>query len=187
MPWGTALLTVAALTLHLGAGPAPAGLVLDRAAVAGGEWWRLVTGHWVHSDADHAVWNIAAFAFLGALFERSLGGRLFASLALGMVLVDGWFLVGLPELSLYCGLSGILNALLASGLVRLWRERRDPWIALVGTGAALKVAVEAGLGHALFSSTQWSSVPAAHAAGLLAGLIASIPFHEEKHDGLARA
>jgi rhomboid family GlyGly-CTERM serine protease len=174
LPWRTGLLTLVALALHFGAGPAPAGLVLDRAGVAGGEWWRLLTGHWVHSDADHALWNIAALAFLGALFERLLGGRLVAALALGMLLVDAWVLAGLPELSRYCGLSGILNALLATGLIALWRERSDPWIALVGAGAVLKIAAEAGLGQALFSSTQWDSVPAAHAAGLLAGLIVSM-------------
>jgi rhomboid family GlyGly-CTERM serine protease len=186
VPWRTALLTLAALALHFGAGPAPAGLVLDRAGVAQGEWWRLLTGHWAHSDADHALWNIAALAFLGALLERPLGGRLFASLALGMLLVDAWFLFGLPGLSRYCGLSGILNALLASGLIALWRERRDPLIALVGAGAVLKIAAEAGLGQALFSSTQWSSMPAAHAAGMLAGLIVSMTRYEEKHDAYAQ-
>jgi rhomboid family GlyGly-CTERM serine protease len=187
MPWRTALLTLAALALHFGAGPAPAGLVLDRAGVAGGEWWRLLTGHWVHSDADHAFWNIAAFGFLGALFERPLGWRLISALALGMLLVDVWFLFGLPGLSRYCGLSGILNALLATGLVALWRERSDPWVALVGAAAVLKIAAEAGLGHALFSSTQWASVPAAHAAGLVAGLIVSISCGDDRSDGRAPA
>ena len=175
MPWRTALLTLTALALHFGAGPAPAGLMLDRAGVVGGEWWRLLTGHWVHSDADHALWNIAAFAFLGVLFERTLGWRLFGSLALGMLLVDAWVLLGLPELSRYCGLSGILNALLAADLIALWREGGDPWVALVGAGAVLKIALESVLGQALFSNLRWASVPTAHAVGLVAGLLASIP------------
>jgi rhomboid family GlyGly-CTERM serine protease len=173
LPWRTLLLTLAALALYFGAGPAPAGLVLDRAAVASGEWWRPITGHWVHSDASHALWNIAAFAFLGALFEGRLGWRMIAALGLGMLSVNLWFLVGLPDLTRYCGLSGILNALLAAGLVAMWRDTRDPLVVLVGIGAVLKIVVESVLDHAVFSTTAWASVPTAHAAGYIAGLLAT--------------
>jgi rhomboid family GlyGly-CTERM serine protease len=171
LPWRTLLLTLAALALYIGAGPAPDRLVLDREAVAAGEWWRLTTGHWVHSDPGHALWNITAFTFLGALFEGRLGWRMVAALALGMVSVSLWFLVGLSDLSRYCGLSGILNALLATGLVAMWRDTRDPLVVLVGAGAILKIAVESMLGKAVFSSTAWASVPTAHAAGFIAGLL----------------
>jgi rhomboid family GlyGly-CTERM serine protease len=171
LPWRTLLLTLAALALYIGAGPVPDGLVLDREALAAGQWWRLISGHWVHSDAGHALWNITALAFLGALFEGRLGWRMAAALALGMLSVSLWFLVGLPDVSRYCGLSGILNALLAAGLVAMWRDTRDRLVVLVGVGAVLKIAVETMLGKAVFSSTAWASVPTAHAAGFVSGLL----------------
>jgi len=172
LPWRTLLLTLLALALYLGIGPAPAGLVLDRAGLGAGEWWRLFAAHWVHSDAAHALWNIAALAFLGALFERRLGWRMVAALALGMLCVSLWVVLGL-QLQRYCGLSGILNSLLAAGLVVTWRDTRDPLVLLVGAGAVLKIVVETALGQAVFTSAAWASVPTAHAAGFVAGLAAA--------------
>ena len=52
-PWLS--LTLAGLTAGLFAafGPAPEAWVYDRAAIESGEWWRLISGHWVHSDGAH--------------------------------------------------------------------------------------------------------------------------------------
>ena len=59
LPWFTLLLAGAAVLIYLVAGPAPAGLLFDRAALANGEVWRLLTGHLVHSDPAHLAWNLA--------------------------------------------------------------------------------------------------------------------------------
>jgi hypothetical protein len=77
----------------------------------------------------------------------------------------------MPQLERYCGLSGILNALLAAGLIQLWRETRDRLLPLVGIGAVLKILVEAAAGAAVFTHTAWPSVPVVHAVGLTAGAI----------------
>ncbi|MCI5143164.1 MAG: hypothetical protein D3909_15845, partial [Candidatus Electrothrix sp. ATG1] len=44
-PWLTAILCIATLTLFLIYGEAPTTLVYDRTAIAQGEIWRLLTGH----------------------------------------------------------------------------------------------------------------------------------------------
>src|SRR5689334_9624999 len=53
---------------------APAGvaeaLQFDRARIASGELWRLVTCHWTHWDADHLAWDVATFVALGVACER---------------------------------------------------------------------------------------------------------------------
>jgi rhomboid family GlyGly-CTERM serine protease len=174
LPAGSLLLTVAALVLWYAAGPAPAALVFDRVAIGDGQWWRLISGHWVHSDAPHALWNISALAVLSALLEPALRWRLLAALLAGMLAVDAWLWWGLPGMQRYCGLSGILNAVLAAGVIALWRETRDPLVGLVGFGAVVKVVAEMTLGQALFTHTAWASVPTAHAAGLLAGAAAEL-------------
>ena len=126
LPWRTGLLVVAALMAAAMFGPAPSAWVFDAQLVGQGEWWRLVTGHWVHSDVEHAAWNIAALAVLGALFERRLGNGMLVALAVGTLGVDAWLLTGLSAPDAYCGLSGILNSLLAAGLLALGRERPHP-------------------------------------------------------------
>jgi len=70
-PWRTLFLTGLALALYLLAGPAPEAWVYDRMAIADGELWRLMTGHLVHADGSHALWDIAALALLGAIASHS--------------------------------------------------------------------------------------------------------------------
>jgi len=172
-PWRTLALTAAAAALFLLFGPAPEAWVFDRAAIAQGEWWRLVTGHWVHSDAAHAVWDIAALLLIGALCEGRLGWRLPLVLLVGSFGVGAWLWWGVPEIHSYCGLSGILNALLALALVRFWRDMRHPVVLLTGIAAVAKIVVEIHAGTALLTQTAWPSVPSAHAAGFLSGLVAA--------------
>ena len=171
LPWCTLLLGAAAQAAYLILGPAPEAWVFDRFAIAGGEWWRLITGHWVHSDAAHAGWDIAALLLLGILFEQRLGWRLPLALLAGTAGVDAWLWWGEPSLSIYCGLSGILNSLLIVGLLHLWCDFHHPMVLVTVVGAALKIILEIYIGQALLTQTAWPSVPTAHAAGFLCGLI----------------
>ncbi len=171
------------LTLCLGAvmaaaylllGPAPAGLKLERQAVANGEIWRLLTGHLVHADPAHLSWNLGAFLVLSGLYElqeRPGPGRYFGLIAAGALAVDAWFWWLQPGLPVYCGLSGVLNGFFAVLAVFLWRRTRHPAIALAGLAAIAKIAVEAGLGAPLLPTTTWAAVPGANAAGFAAGLL----------------
>jgi len=154
LPWRSFLLGTAAIAVYLILGAAPEAWVFDRAAIAHGEWWRLITGHWVHSDLTHAAWDIAALLLLGALFEARLRWRLPLALVAASVGIDVWLWWGDPTLHYYCGLSGILNSLLIVGLLALWRDFRHPLI--------LFTAV---------AQTAWPSVPAVHAVGFLCGLV----------------
>lgn len=174
LPWRTLLLTLLALVLYWAAGAAPESWVFDRAAIGQGEWWRLFSGHWVHCDPEHALWDIGALLVLGLLFESRLRWRLFSVLALSSLGVDLWLWCFEPALRFYCGLSGILNGLLALGLLRLWQETRHPLVWLTGLGAILKILWEVGSGEALFTSTLWPSVPEVHAAGFVSGLFVAV-------------
>jgi rhomboid family GlyGly-CTERM serine protease len=172
LPWRTLLLTTLALVSYLCLGSAPETWVFDRTAIAQGEWWRLITGHWMHSDGTHALWNIGALTLLGALLEKRLQNTLLLALVIGTVGVDLWLWWGDSTLRYYCGLSGILNSLLAAGLVQLWKDLRQPMVWLIGLGAIVKIVVEICAGQALLTQTAWPSVPEVHAAGFLSGLVA---------------
>jgi len=177
LPWRTLLLSVIAISAYLVFGPAPGAWVFDRAAIAGGEWWRLITGHWVHSDLTHAGWDIAALLLLGALFEGRLRWRLPLALLAGTAGVDVWLWWGEPALRYYCGLSGVLNSLLILGLLYLWRDLRHPVVLVTAVGAALKIILEIYFGQALLTQAAWPSVPTAHAAGFLCGLVLAITYN----------
>ena len=168
-PWHSLLLGAVAVGAWLIFGPAPEAWVYRRDAIAGGEWWRLLTGHWVHSDGSHAIWDVGALVLFGVLFEARLGWRLPLALLIGTVGVDAWLWWGAPHLLYYCGLSGVLNTVLVLGMLELWRELRHPLLLVVLAGAALKIGLELQLDEALLTRTVWPSVPAAHAAGYAAG------------------
>jgi len=168
-PWRSLLLGTLAAGAWLVFGPAPEAWVYQRDAIAGGEWWRLLTGHWVHSDGSHACWDVGALLLLGVLFETRLGWRLPLALLIGTVGVDAWLWWGAPDLLYYCGLSGILNTVLVLGLVELWRELRHPLLLVVLASAALKIGLELRLDGALLTRTAWPSVPAVHAVGYTTG------------------
>lgn len=171
-PRFTLFLASLALALYFIAGEAPASLVYDRMAIAGGEWWRLFTGHFVHSDGGHLLWNVTALVILGGMLEREQPVLLWTGLLAGMVAVDGGLWFGLPHLDRYCGLSGALNALLLLLLAQLWRTTGHPVVIAVAAASAIKLIVELWSNQALLTHTAWPSVPMAHLAGLCGGLCA---------------
>lgn len=170
LPWLTGLLVAFVILLWWGLGPAPEVLIFDRSAIATGEVWRLITGHLVHSDARHALWDIGALAAIGCLMEAQGRRRMMAALLAGVIAVDvclWWFM---PALERYCGLSGLLNALFVVALADLWKTHRHPLFPLAGLGLCVKLAVEIAAEQSLFVSTAWPSVPLAHLAGCMGGL-----------------
>ena len=173
-PWRALLLTTLALAGYLILGAAPEVWVFDRAAIGEGELWRLVTGHWVHSDLEHALWNIGALGLLAALFEKRLQWSLPLALVIGTLGVDTWLWWGNSTLQYYCGLSGITNSLLAVGLVQLWRDLRHPLVWITGLGAIAKIVLEIRGGQALLTHAAWPSVPEVHAVGFLCGLALTV-------------
>jgi len=170
LPWLTALLVALAGFLWWSAGPAPEALVFDRSAIAGGELWRLITGHLVHGDAGHALWDIGALAAIGMMMEPQGRWRMAGALIAGIAAVNvclWWFM---PGLEYYCGLSGVLNALFVVALADLWKMYRHPVFLFGGLGLGAKLAVEITLSQSLFVSTTWPAVPLAHLAGCIGGL-----------------
>ena len=50
--------------------PARQVLSFDREAIAAGQWWRLLSAHFVHIDLEHAVLNCLGVVLMWALFAR---------------------------------------------------------------------------------------------------------------------
>jgi rhomboid family GlyGly-CTERM serine protease len=86
----------------------------DRAALSSGEWWRIATGHFVHLNMSHLLFNLLGLFLLCELLWRNLhwmhGLGMLVSAGIGTSAMLFWFH---PELAWYAGLSGALHGLWA--------------------------------------------------------------------------
>ena len=98
----------------------------SRPDLAAGEAWRLVTGHLVHLDLEHALLNVAGLLLVWALFSRVFtAGQWALTLLAGVVAIDLGLWVVNVELQWYVGASGLLHTAMAAGIVRQMLAR-DP-------------------------------------------------------------
>jgi rhomboid family GlyGly-CTERM serine protease len=172
---GLLLLSVCVVLLMIQSGGATAQLALryDRDALAAGQWWRLLTGHFIHLGYEHAVLDVAGLALMWALFARDYSAR-------GWLLIIGLSIVGIDAglwllsstTQWYVGSSGVLHGVLAAGTyAHLRRRESDAWIlALLLIG---KLVYEQTLG-ALPLTSGGAVIVAAHLYGAVAGAVAAL-------------
>ncbi|WP_020558953.1 rhombosortase [Thiofilum flexile] len=90
----------------------PEWLYYERTKLAQGELWRLVSGHFTHSNAAHLSLNLVGFWLWRLLQPATLPQHRILSLSLLLALIISllfWFT--LPQLHWYVGFSGILYSL----------------------------------------------------------------------------
>ena len=151
----------------------------DRAAVLGGELWRVLTCQWTHWNFSHVVWDALMFLALGALCEQVRRATFMACVAVSAVLIPIAGAVVLPQMPYYRGLSGLDSALfvlLAVQLIRMnrSRDRVIATAAATGLGAfALKTVYECVTGSIIFVQPEFvfTPVPLAHIVGGAIGLV----------------
>ena len=140
-------------------------------AIAQGETWRFISGHFVHADTGHLLWNALGLAILGVLIEWRSRSMLLAALAAGVIAVGILLLTPASPLEHYCGLSGVLNSLLAVALWIEWRASRSWLVIAVACGSLAKVVIEISTGVSIVSDISWPPWAWSHAAGLIGGLV----------------
>lgn len=145
------------------------GLYFDKAAILQGEWWRLVTGHFMHADNEHLLWNTLGLLILGALIEKYSVKALFLSLFSGVLCIDILLMSSFCELEIYCGLSGTLNSLLVLALWYEWKQIRSFLAPLIAGLSLLKIWGEISIGNSVFTHISWPPYPWAHLAGFIGG------------------
>ena len=169
--YGGALLAACVLLalLELGGDPLRNALSYDRAALAQGEWWRLITAHFVHLDAEHTMLNILGVVLMWALFARDytplrwLAIYLFSSLTVSAGL---WMMN--PEVPWYVGASGALHGVMAAGSLAHLR-RRDLDSGILALIIVAKLSYEQFAGSMPFAGDA-NTVVDAHLYGAMGGL-----------------
>jgi rhomboid family GlyGly-CTERM serine protease len=149
----------------------------ERAAVLGGEAWRLVTAHLVHFDLAHLAWNLAGLALVWFLFAQSFTPRGWLIILIAStVAIDLGFLCVERRLEWYVGFSGVLHGCMAAGLVAWLRTERDALTALVAALFAAKLAWEHAVGPLPFTAGTMTLpvVYQAHTYGAIGGALAAL-------------
>lgn len=148
----------------------------ERSAIAAGEFYRLLTGHFVHLGTGHTLLN----AFGLGLVWLLVGGAFsivgwIAVLGITVAAIDLGFWFFLPSLDWYVGLSGVLHGLLVAGLVGSLRVRRRESL-ILATVVAAKLAYETVVGPMPGSAEAAGGavIVEAHVYGAAGGLLGGV-------------
>lgn len=164
-------LVAAVLMLALQAGSATVldALRYERASIASGQVWRLVSGQFIHLGWAHCLLNLGGLAMLATILPAAVRvGR--CCLALGTLIGLVMFFT-MPGLQHYAGFSGILYGLAVVAL--LPRAPKEPAVAVVLAALAVR-ALWPWMGGGNADAAAWLGAPplaAAHLAGLAAGAL----------------
>jgi rhomboid family GlyGly-CTERM serine protease len=169
--YGLTLLAVLGfLGLLAAGGPGWAGrLQYERTAIGAGEWWRLLTAHWVHLGARHLLLDAAGLVLLWVLYARELRPLTWLIVLAGATAaIDAGLWWGEPQLQWYLGLSGLLHAFWSAGASgAALRRNALGWLMLALLTA--KLAFEQHRGGSLVAES-FPVVSASHLYGALGGL-----------------
>lgn len=117
--WAAVLLiAVVCLALQVCGNWAQEWLSYDRAAFASGQWWRLLSGNFLHLGFHHLMLNLLGLVALVLLCPQPLPLRewLRRLVCLSIGVTAGLNLLA-PQWSNYVGLSGVVHGLFVLGLV----------------------------------------------------------------------
>lgn len=148
----------------------------DREALAGGEWWRFATGHFVHLGWSHLALNLVGLALIAWIVGHAWDWQGWLLVAMGgIAAIGGGFWVLNPALEWYVGLSGLLHALLAAGLV-VGLRRRETESMVLAVLVAGKLAWEqlAGPLPGSEGASGGAVIVDAHLYGAVGGVLAAL-------------
>jgi rhomboid family GlyGly-CTERM serine protease len=145
----------------------------ERDAIAGGQWWRLITAHFVHMDLGHALLNCVGLALLWALFARSWKpGEWLLALALTMLTIDLGFWFISTGLQWYVGTSAMLHGAFACGCMAMAFQRDR--LGLLALAALVAKLTWEQVHGPLPLETRHPVITASHAYGAVGGALAAL-------------
>lgn len=116
-------------------------LIYDRDAVLSGQWWRLLTGNFVHINFAHLWLNLGAFLAILVVFpgQHGVSRVLFYLICCGIAVTAGIQLFS-SGVEWYSGLSGVLHGVFVI-------KAYDEWSASKKLGGAMVGALGFKLGY----------------------------------------
>ncbi|MEF1255104.1 MULTISPECIES: rhombosortase [unclassified Vibrio] len=134
-----------------------------------GQWWRILTGNFTHTNFAHLTMNLAGLWVICFVFKPT-------AKSLALILIATSLCIGILNLFTtmngYVGLSGTLHGIFAYfATLEALQERKSSW--LLVAGVMLKVTWELTMGAAQSTSDLINAPVAveAHLFGALSGLV----------------
>ena len=171
--WSPALILTTMAILIAVAGPTlQAMLRYERQAILDLQWWRLLTGNFVHLGATHLVLNLIGLGLLFSWFRTAFTNAAWLAVIFVCCMSVGFGLLWFqPQVYWYVGLSGMLHGMFVAGALAL-RHSQPRWSALCLVVLAIKIAIEQIVGDPWGTAalTGGPVVSSAHLYGALGGL-----------------
>jgi len=135
--------------------------------VAHGEYWRLVTGGFLHASIFHIAFNMYLLWILGQMLEPAIGSVRFAVVYFTSLLAGSFGALLLEPQALTVGASGAIFGLMGFAFVELRARGIDPF----RTGIGWLIVVNLILGLVLNNVSVGG-----HVGGLIGGALAGLAF-----------
>lgn len=148
-------------------------LAFRRDEIANGDYWRLFTGNFLHTNAWHLVMNLAGLWVITLLHQNHYSPQNFSLLFISCCIAQGLGLyLFFPSLVGYVGLSGMLHALFTYGALKdISIGLKSGYLLLIGV--VLKVIYEQvfGAGEQITEMIGARVATEAHLVGVITGLL----------------
>ena len=153
------------------------GLQFTREGIGEGQWWRFITGNFVHLSWRHFAMNIIAFGAIYALYPNNLKANAWAlvlMLCAFSVTIGIWFFS--PDIYWYVGLSGALHGLLVTLIIIDYVDHKHRLNILLLLAIIAKLVWEGLMGPVPGSESTADGpvVIQAHLYGFMGGLLVSV-------------
>src|SRR4051794_35486274 len=132
-----------------------------------GEYWRLVTGGFLHAGLLHIGFNMYLLWILGQMLEPALGSARFAALYFTSLLAGSFGALLLAPDSVTVGASGAVFGLMGAAFIEQRRQGIDPF----QTGIGGLIVINLGLSFVLSGISIGG-----HIGGLIGGALAGLAF-----------
>jgi membrane associated rhomboid family serine protease len=135
--------------------------------VAHGQWWRVITGGFLHENVLHIAFNMYVLYVLGSLLEPALGRARFGLIYAVSLLAGSFGALLVSPHSLTVGASGAVFGIMGAAAVEV-RARQIP---LMQSGVGSLILINLVISFTL-PGISWGG----HVGGLIGGALAALAF-----------
>lgn len=143
----------------------PGGQGIEYLGVAYGQWWRIVTGGFLHANFLHIAFNMYLLYLLGQMLEPVLGHVKFALIYFVSLLSGSLLALVVTPHALTVGASGAVFGLMGAAAVEM-RARQIP---IMQSGIGFLIVINLALSFTI-SGISWGG----HVGGLIGGGLAML-------------